>query len=93
MFEVVAVLALIIFIVWLISRGVRARHSERPVKDVLTPHIVMYGLASVAGVCSLAYFLSMQEVSRFVKVITCILLGIVFITVAAFVQRKAQIKS
>ena len=88
MFEVVAIVALIIFIGWVISRAVRAQKSEKSIKDAITPHAVMYGLACVAGVCSLAYFLSMQDISKFVKVITCILLGIVFIAVAAVVQRK-----
>ena len=88
MFEFVGVIALLVFVGWIVFRAVKAQKSDKSIKDDITPHAVMYGLACVAGVCSLAYFLSMQDVSKFIKVVICILLGIILIAVAATLQRK-----
>ena len=91
MFELVGVLALVVLVAWLIHRAVSAQRANKPVKDVLNPHTVMYGLACVAGVCSLAFFLSMDDVSKFIKVIACILLGIALVVSAFLTQRRTQI--
>lgn len=90
MFQVVGIVALVILIGWIIHRAVNAQRANRPVKDVLNPHVVMYGLACVAGVCSLAYFLEMDDVPKFIKVIACVTLGIALIVVASLAQRKAR---
>ena len=91
MFELVSILALIAFIAWVIYRAVNAQKSGRQVQKVLNPHIVMYGLSCLAGVCSLAYFLNMEDISKFIKVIACVVLGIVLIVVASLNQRKRQV--
>lgn len=91
MFQLVGVLAVIVLIGWVIYRATSAPKMGRQVKDVLSPHVVMYGLACVAGVCALAYFLGMNDISKFIKVITSVVLGIVLIVVASLNQRKTQV--
>ncbi|MCD6358532.1 MAG: hypothetical protein J7L90_01045 [Dehalococcoidia bacterium] len=88
MFELVSALALIGFIAWIIYRAVTAQKSGKLIQKVLNLHVVMYGLSSLAGVCSLAYFLSMNDVSKFIKVVACVGLGIALIVIASLNQRK-----
>jgi hypothetical protein len=50
----------------------------------------MYGLSFVSGIFTFAYFLAMEEISSLIKVLASIAMGILFIYIAARVQRKAQ---
>ena len=75
----VAVLASLAFIGWLIYRAIKGR----PFKA----HTITYGVAEVAGVYTYAFFLSM-DIPQLVKVLVSILLGIVLIILAAYLQLR-----
>lgn len=75
----VAVLASLAFIGWFIYRAVKGK----PIKA----HVVAYSVACVTGIFTLAYFLSM-DIPQLVKIVVSILLGIVLIVVAAYLQRR-----
>ena len=77
----VAIIASLAFIGWLIYRAVRGK----PFKA----HNITYGLACVAGIFTFAFFLSM-DIPQLIKVVASILLGMVLIIVAAYVQRRRQ---
>ena len=81
MLTAVAVLASLVFIGWLISRAVR----QKPIKA----HIISRALAYVAGVYTFAFFLNM-DIPELVKIVASILLGMVLIVLAAFLQRRRQ---
>ena len=81
MLTAVAVLASLFFIGWLIYRAVKGK----PFKA----HTVTYGLSCMAGIYTFAFFLSM-DILQLVKVVVCILLGAVFIVLAAYLQRRRQ---
>lgn len=83
MATVVAVLASLAFIGWLIYRAVKAK----PIKA----HVIAYGVACVAGVFTLAFFLSMN-IPQLVKIVVSIFLGIALIVVAAYFQRRQPSK-
>jgi len=80
----VAVLATFAFIGWLIYRAVRSK----PIKA----HTVTYGVACVTGVFTLAYFLSM-DIPQLIKILASILLGLLLIVFAAYLQRRHLLKS
>jgi dipeptide/tripeptide permease len=90
MFAAVGIIALLVLIGWLVHHALSSRKAGRAVAEAIRPHTVMYGLSCVAGVCSLAFFLDMDSISKLVKVVVCILLGIALIFLAAWLQRKAQ---
>ncbi|HUV75558.1 MAG TPA: hypothetical protein VMW00_02770 [Dehalococcoidales bacterium] len=77
----VAVLASLAFIGWLIYRAIKGR----PFKA----HTITYGVAEVAGVYTYAFFLSM-DIPQLVKIVVSIILGMILIFVAAYVQRRRQ---
>ncbi len=77
----IAVLLSLAFIGWLIWRAVK----KKPVKA----HSVMYGLSILAGIYTLAFFLSM-DIDLIIRVIVCIVLGIFLIFLAAYLQRRRQ---
>lgn len=77
----VAVLASLAFIGWLIYRAVRGR----PFKA----HTITYGVASVAGVFTYAFFLSM-DIPQLIKIVVSIILGMLLIVLAAYLQRRRQ---
>ena len=77
----VAVLASLAFIGWLIYRAIRGR----PFKA----HTITYGVAEVAGVYTYAFFLTM-DIPQLVKIVVSIILGMILIFVAAYVQRRRQ---
>lgn len=81
MLTAVAVLASLAFIGWLISRAVRGK--------TIKAHVVAYAIACVAGVYTLAFFLSM-DIPQLLKIVVCILLGMVLIVIAALLQRRRQ---
>lgn len=82
MLTAVAVLASLLFIGWLIYRAVR----RRPVKA----HVVSYAVACVTGVYTFAFFLGM-DMPQLIKVVVSIILGVVLIFMAAYLQRRRQI--
>ncbi len=75
----IATFAILGFIGWLIYRAIRGK----PFK----PHVVAYGVACITGIFTLAYFLSM-DIPQLIKIVVCILLGMVLIVVAAYLQRR-----
>ena len=75
----IATFAILGFIGWLIYRAVRGK----PFK----PHIVAYGVACITGIFTLAFFLGM-DIPQLIKIVVCILLGMVLIVVAAYMQRR-----
>lgn len=77
----VAILASLIFIGWLIYRAVRGK----PFKA----HNITYGLACVAGVFTYAFFLSM-DIPELLKIVVSIILGMLLIVLAAYLQRRRQ---
>ena len=77
----IAVILSLAFIGWIIYRAAR--------KKAIKAHLVMYGLASLAGIFTLAFFLSM-DIPIIVKVLVCIVLGAIFIFLAAYMQRRKQ---
>ena len=77
----VAVLASLAFIGWLIYRAVRGK----PFKA----HTITYGVAEVAGVFTYAFFLSM-DIPQLIKIVVSILLGMLLIVLAAYLQRRRQ---
>ncbi len=81
MLTAVAVLASLAFIGWLIYRVVRGK----PFKA----HTITYAVACVAGIFTYAFFLSM-DIPQLVKIVISILLGMVLIVVAAYLQRRRQ---
>jgi len=78
---VVAVLASLAFIGWIIYRAVK----QKPIKA----HTVTRVLAYVAGIYTFAFFLSMN-IPQLVKIMASILLGAVLIVLAAYLQRRRQ---
>ena len=80
---VVAVLASLAFIGWLIYRAVKGKPFT------FKAHAVTYGLACVAGVFTFAFFLGM-DIPQLVKVVVSIFLGMVLIVLAAYLQRRHQ---
>jgi hypothetical protein len=77
----IAIILSLAFIGWIIYRAVR--------KKEIKAHLVMYGLASLAGIFTLAFFLSM-DIPIIVKILVCIVLGAIFIFLAAYLQRRKQ---
>ena len=77
----VAVLASLGLLAWLIYRIVKGK----PIKA----YAVSYGVSCVAGVFTLAFFLSM-DMPQLLKIVVSILLGIALIILAAYLQRRRQ---
>ena len=77
----IAIFAILGFIGWLIYRAVRGRQVKA--------HHITYGIAVVTGIFTYGFFLSMDIPQPF-KILASIVLGIVLIVVAAFLQRRQQ---
>jgi len=71
------------FIGWLAWRAVR---KKQPIKA----HLVMYGLSALAGIFTIAFFMTM-DIPRIIKVLVAIILGVVLIFLAARQQRRRQL--
>ncbi len=78
----IAILLSLAFIGWIIYRAAR--------RKMIKAHLVMYGLSSLAGIFTLAFFLTMDDIPRIVKILVCIVLGAIFIFLAAYTQRRKQ---
>jgi len=83
MLTVVGIILSLAFIGWLIWHAVK----RRPIKA----HMAMYGLSCVAGIFTLAFFLSM-DIPRMIKILVCIILGSTLIYVAARLQQRTKAK-
>jgi len=81
MLTAIAVLLSLAFIGWLIWWAVK----RRPVKA----HVLMYLLSTLAGIYTLAFFLSM-DIPTILKVMLSIILGATLIFLAAYLQRQQQ---
>ena len=77
----IAVLLSLVFVGWLVWRAVK--------KKAVIAHTVMYGLSILAGIFTLAFFLTM-DIELIIKVIVCIVLGICLIVLATYLQRRRQ---
>ena len=81
MLIVVAVLASLVFIGWIIYRAVR----QKPVRA----HTVTRALAYMAGIYTFGFFLTM-DLPQLIKIVVSILLGAALIVLAAYLQRRRQ---
>ena len=77
----IAVLAIFGLIGWLIFNAIRGRQIKA--------HHIIYGIDIVAGIFTYGFFLSM-DIPKPVKILVSIFAGIVFIVVAAILQRRRQ---
>lgn len=78
---VLAILASLGLIAWLIVRAIKRRAFKA--------HTISYALAILAGVFSYAYFLNM-ELTQLVKILVSILLGAALIFLAAYLQLRRR---
>ncbi len=78
----IAVILTLTFIGFLIWWGVK----RKPIKA----YSLMYLLATLAGVYTLVFFLSM-EISVIIKMLASIIIGIGLIFLAAWLQRRKQV--
>jgi len=83
MLTAIAVILSLVFIGWIIWWAVK----RKPIKA----HLVMYWISFLAGIFTLAFFLSM-DIPRIVKVLVCIILGAILIFLAAWLQRRRQLR-
>ena len=81
MLIVVAVLASLVFIGWIIYRAVR----QKPVRA----HTVTRALAYVASIYTFGFFLTM-DLPQLIKIVVSIFLGAALIVLAAYLQRRRQ---
>ena len=77
----VAVLASLTFIGWVIFRAVRGK----PFKA----HLISYAIATLTGVYTYAFFLAM-DIPQLIKVVASILVGVVLIFLAAYLQLRRR---
>ena len=69
------------FVGWLIWRAIKGK--------TIKVHLVMNGLATLAGIYTIAFFMTM-DIQTIVKILVAIILGGVLIFVAARQQRRRQ---
>lgn len=81
MLTAIGIILSLAFIGWLIWHAVK----RKPIKA----YMAMYGLSCVAGIFTLAFFLSM-DISKMVKILACIVLGGILIYLAARLQQRAK---
>ncbi|MCL0058463.1 hypothetical protein M1O47_02070 [Dehalococcoidia bacterium] len=79
---VLASLASLVFIGWLIYRAVKGK----PFKA----YTITYAVACVAGIFTYGFFLGM-DIPQLVKILVSILLGMILIALAAHLQRRRQL--
>jgi len=58
-------------------------------RKAIKAYMAMYGLSSMAGIFTLAFFLSM-DISKMIKILGCIILGGFLIYLAARLQQRAK---
>lgn len=85
MLILVAILAFLAFIGWLIYRAAR--------RQAFNAHNITYAVAILTGIFTYFFFLSM-DLPQLVKILVSILLGAVLIFLAAYIQlRRRERKS
>ena len=84
MVSAITVLVVLGFIGWLIYRVVRGRQVKQ-----IKAHNITFGIAVASGIFTYAFFLSM-DIPKLVKITVSIVLGIVLIVLAAYLQRRRQ---
>jgi xanthine/uracil permease len=67
------------FIGWLIRRAAK--------KKVIKAYMVLYGLSCMAGIFTLAFFLTM-DISTTIKILACIIFGGILIFIGARLQQR-----
>ncbi len=77
--------AFLAFIGWLIYRAVKGELKVKQIKA----HNIAYGLSVVTGIFTYGFFLSMDMPQLF-KIVVSIILGVMLIFVAAYIQRRHQ---
>jgi len=77
--------AFLAFIGWLIYRAVKGELKVKQIKA----HNIAYGLSVVTGIFTYGFFLSMDMPQLF-KIVVSIILGVMLIFVAAYIQRRRQ---
>ena len=87
MLEFIVTVAIVIFVIWLVYRASTAKSVGKEIREVLNPHIIMYGLSCVSGVCAFAFFLSM-DISKPFKIVVSIIFGMALIFVANWMQKR-----
>lgn len=85
----VATIAIAVLLAWLGYLASTAIKAGKEIREVLKPHIIMYGLSCVSGVCAYAFFLSM-EIYKALKIMVSIVLGIILIFIASLTQRRKE---
>ncbi len=81
MLKATAVILSLAFIGWLIWRAAK--------KKSIKAHTAMYGLCCGASIFTIVFFMSM-DITKMVKIVTCIAIGIILIFVAARRQQRAK---
>lgn len=74
------------FIGWLIYRAVKGELKVRQIRA----HNIAYGLSVVTGIFTYGFFLSM-DMPQLIKIVISIVIGIILIFLAAFIQRRRQL--
>ena len=77
----IATFAILGFIGWLIYRAIKGRQVKA--------HHITYGIAVITGIYTYGFFLSMNILQP-VKILVSIILGMVLIFMAAYLQRRHQ---
>lgn len=83
MLTAVAIIASLVLVGWLIFRAVKQK--------LVRASTVTRGVAYVAAVFTYAYFLTMT-IPDLVKIAVSIILGMILIVIAAYLQRRQQEK-
>ena len=87
MLGIIVTIAIVIFVIWLVYRASTAKNVGKEIREVLNPHIIMYGLSCISGVCAFAFFLSM-DISKPFKIVVSIIFGMALIFVANWMQKR-----
>jgi hypothetical protein len=82
MLTAVGIILSLAFIGWLIWRAAK--------RKAIKAYMALYGLSCVAGIFTLAFFLTM-DISKMIKILACIIFGGVLIYLAARLQQRAKV--
>jgi len=77
----IAILLAAAFIGWIVYAAAKRKQ--------LKIYVDMYWLSSLAGIFTVAFFMTM-DIPKIVKILVGIVLGVVFISLAAYLQRRRQ---
>ena len=82
MLTAIGIILSLAFIGWLIWHAVK----RKPIKA----HMAMYGLACIAGIFTLVFFLTM-DIPKMIKILACIISGGILTYLAARLQQRAKV--